>query len=70
MTRRKINREELCAVLAGHLEWLESSREHGSRADLKFCDLSGMNLQQARLEDADMEGADFSRANLRLRRRF
>ena len=60
--------EKLQEILAAHKLWL-SGEGGGSRANLRWADLSGAdlsgaNLRWANLSEADLSGADLSRANL------
>ena len=60
---RNINQEELNKILKEHELWLKE--EGGKRADLKFADLSGVNLKDVNLRYADLRYTNLSNANLR-----
>lgn len=59
----RIAREDLSKALAKHLAFL-NARMGGVRANLSFCDLSGVNLTAHNLSDADLTGASLRGAIL------
>lgn len=67
--RRKVNIEDLPAILARHAEWVKTKGKKGEKADLRGAhlfgaDLSGANLFEADLFGAKLRGADLRMANL------
>lgn len=60
---KNISKEELNKILEEHELWLKD--EGGKRADLKFADLSGVNLKDVNLRYADLRYTNLSNVNLR-----
>lgn len=56
--------EELTAILADHIVWVQTKGREGNRADLEGASLYGANLEGADLEGADLADADLAGANL------
>lgn len=54
------------ALLANHLEWLQSRGKSGRKADLRRAKLEGTELISVKLRHADMEDADLRDADLLL----
>lgn len=61
---RQMSKEDLSAILAKHLAWLQGE-EGGERADLHRANLHGANLRKADLRGADLCGANLCEADLR-----
>ncbi len=69
-----MNKEELKNILKKHKDWINGI-DGGEKADLRYANLRGAdlesadlryaNLGRADLESADLRGADLGRANLR-----
>ncbi|EXF41012.1 pentapeptide repeat-containing protein [Klebsiella pneumoniae] len=59
-----MNTVELRKILDEHKVWLESYRQHGSRADLRDANLYGADLRDANLRDADLRAANLCGAEL------
>ena len=56
--------DELSKILEGHLQWLDSRKKAGRRADLCGVFLPWANLSEATLYEADLSEADLTEANL------
>ena len=54
---RDITEEELKAVLAGHVQWLDSKKSEGRAASLEGCNLKGAVLLGVNLKSANLRGA-------------
>lgn len=63
-----MNTTELKSILANHKKWLAGKpggvQADLSKSDLRYVDLSGVNLSKAILAYADLTGADLTGANL------
>ena len=57
-----MNKEELSIILKGHKNWLNG--KGGSRADLRYANLTDADLRHAGLRCADLRHADLRHANL------
>lgn len=58
-----MTKEKLAEILKKHKLWL-NNKDGGERADLRWADLSGADLNGADLRWAELSGADLSKANL------
>ena len=56
--RRPVPAHEFQAIAAAHAAYL-ARRPGGRRANLKFCDLSGLDLTGCNFAEADLTGACF-----------
>jgi uncharacterized protein YjbI with pentapeptide repeats len=59
-----MKQEELDKILEQHRLWLDTDKEQGKRADLRYADLRRTNLSNANLSEVNLSGADLSGANL------
>ncbi|NIY47308.1 pentapeptide repeat-containing protein [Cedecea colo] len=59
-----MNSADLVKILEEHKLWVTSMCESGSRANLRYYDLSDTNLRGANLSGADLSGANLSGADL------
>ena len=57
--------EELTAILAAHIVWVETEGRNGMRADLEGANLEGANLRGANLGGANLGGANLVDAGLK-----
>lgn len=57
---RKITKEELDEILESHHLWRKSDKVEGEKADLSYCDLSGMDLRGISFSSADLSFSDLS----------
>lgn len=63
MNLKKIIQEKLNEILKRYRKWLYG-RPDGERADLRYMDLSGLNLRCEDLSDIYLTGSDFTDSNL------
>lgn len=59
----KMSKKEFYEVMENHAKWLEDHR-NGKRADLSYCNLSGMDLSGTDLSYARLNGTNLMKANL------
>ena len=62
--KRRIEPDELKAILRDHKKWVESSRSEGARADLSKAVLHKADMSNSDLSEAELSGAKLVEANL------